>query len=81
MNDPIEPLAHEHDDECKCKERQSINMTQPQIVGEKSPMFAPKILARESAVQYLGPSFGRWIGCMGSLSGATFNCRRHRVGV
>jgi hypothetical protein len=35
MNDPIEPLAHEHDDECECKERQSINVTQPQIVGEK----------------------------------------------
>jgi len=35
MNGPIEPLALQHDGECNCKERQSINMAQPQIVGEK----------------------------------------------
>jgi len=64
MNGPIEPLAHQHDDECKCKERQSINMAQPQITGEKITHVRAKMLARQSAVQYRGPRVGRWIDCM-----------------
>jgi hypothetical protein len=80
MNGPIERLARQHDDECKCKERQSTNVAQPQIVGEKSPMFAPKMLARQSAVQYRPASEGG-LAAWGLLCGATFNCDRHRVRV
>jgi hypothetical protein len=67
MNDPIEPLAHEHDDECKCKERQSINMTQPQIVGEK----ITHVRAKNTGEAERGPVSGAQLRKVDRLHGVT----------
>ena len=42
MNGSIEPLARDHDRERHCKERESVDVAEPQIVGEKIPHVRAK---------------------------------------
>src|ERR1700730_16087083 len=48
----------------------------PKLRAKKSPMFAPKMLARQSAAQYRAPSVGKCFCCMQTrpLSNTMFNC-------
>ncbi len=51
---------HDDDKKRQRKDRQSGHMSEPEVVRkEKSPMFAPKLLARQSAVQYRAPRIGK----------------------
>ena len=42
MNGPIEPLAHDSDGKGHCKERESVDVAEPEIVGEKIPHVRAK---------------------------------------
>src|SRR6266478_578463 len=64
MDGPVEALADDNDRESEHQKWQSSDVPNPRSRAKKSPMFAPKMLARQSAAQYRAPSVGKCFCCM-----------------